>query len=208
MTDETSGEIPEWVTARGIVDRASGIERARASRQWLCDAAKEVLGRTSTIYDGHLLVMGLASRAVGLHDGVLHALETDNPFVAYTLLRSYAENAAAVLYATDHPTQLHRILGFGHSPPIKVGTITNYAERGSGRFGAFRRVYEDLSQFAHPMSRSIFASAKTTGDRMLRWRLDPAFKYDAGFLVACAHVVELTEANAHLLVEYADAQGW
>jgi hypothetical protein len=205
--DGATGEIPESVKARGIVDRATGIERARAARQWINDAAKDVLGRTDTIYDGHLLVMGLA-RAVGLHDGAIHALETDNPFVVFTLLRSYAENAAAVLYATDHPAQLHRILGFGDSPPIKVGTITNYAERGSGRFGAFRNVYSDLSGFAHPMSRSIFASLRPHGEDGLRWALEPAFKYDANFLVACALVIELAEANAHLLVEYADAQSW
>ncbi|WP_235852692.1 hypothetical protein [Mycobacterium interjectum] len=206
--DGFTGEIPELVKARGIVDRATGIEKARASRQWLFDAAKEALGRTDQFMDGHLLVMGLASRAVGLHDGAVHALETDNPFATYTLLRSYAENAAAVLYITDHPTQLHRILGLGDSHPVRVGTITNYAEQGSKRFGSFRSMYEGLSQFAHPMSRSIFASAKNTGDRTLQWRLDPAFKYDADLLVACNLVVELAEANAHLLVEYADAQGW
>ncbi|MEK0509068.1 hypothetical protein OSH37_12025 [Mycobacterium ulcerans] len=43
------------------------------------------------------------------------------------------ENAAAVLYAKDHPAQLHRILGFGRSRPVKVGTITNYAEQGTDR---------------------------------------------------------------------------
>ncbi|RFZ64785.1 hypothetical protein DE4576_03983 [Mycobacterium marinum] len=97
--DGSTGEPPEPVQARGIVDRATGIEKARASRQWLFDDAKEVLGRTNDmIYDGHLLVMGLASRAAGLHDGVVHALGADNPLVAYTLLRSYAQNAAAALY--------------------------------------------------------------------------------------------------------------
>lgn len=132
--DGSTGEPPEPVQARGIVDRATGIEKARASCQWLFDDAKEVLGRTNDmICDGHLLVMGLASRAAGLHDGAVHALGADNPLVAYTLLRSYVENAAAVLYAKDHPAQLHRILGFGRSWPVKVGTITNYAEQGAGR---------------------------------------------------------------------------
>jgi hypothetical protein len=37
--DADRREIPESVTARGIVDRATGIERARASRQWIQDAA-------------------------------------------------------------------------------------------------------------------------------------------------------------------------
>lgn len=205
--DGSMGEIPESVKARGIVDRGSGIERAHASRQWLYDAAKEALGRTDQLRNAHILVMGLASRAVGLHDGAVHALETDNPFATYTLLRSYAENAALILYATDKPDHLDRILGLGDAHPPSVGTIKNYAEQGSKRFGAFRAVYDDLSEFAHPASRSIFASAKST-ESGFRWQLKPAFKYDADFVVACNFVVELAEANAHLLVEYADAQGW
>ncbi|ABL05427.1 hypothetical protein MUL_5090 [Mycobacterium ulcerans Agy99] len=73
--DGSTGEPPEPVQARGIVDRATGIEKARASCQWLFDDAKEVLGRTNDmICGGHLLVMGLASRAAGLHDGAVHAL--------------------------------------------------------------------------------------------------------------------------------------
>ncbi|CDM76605.1 hypothetical protein MMARE11_24580 [Mycobacterium marinum E11] len=64
--DGSTGEPPESVKARGIVDRATGIEKARATRQWLFDAAKEVLGCTNDmIYDGHLLVMGLASPRPG-----------------------------------------------------------------------------------------------------------------------------------------------
>jgi hypothetical protein len=36
--DRATAEIPESVKARGIVDRATGIERASASCQWLQDA--------------------------------------------------------------------------------------------------------------------------------------------------------------------------
>ncbi|MDT5219153.1 MAG: hypothetical protein QOF15_1258, partial [Mycobacterium sp.] len=75
-------EIPESVAARDSTDRASGIENARASRQRLVDAARYALRRAGSddLYDGHILVMGLASRAAGLHDGAVNALETDNPF--------------------------------------------------------------------------------------------------------------------------------
>ena len=81
-----------------------------------------------------------------------------------TSVRSYAENAAAVLYAIDRPAQLDRALGLGDARPIKVGVITNYAEQGSKRFGSFRGMYGDLSEFSHPMSRSIFASTVPTDD--------------------------------------------
>lgn len=209
MSDARSEEIPAPVAARGITDRASGVERARASRQWLHDAATYALERGSRddLYDGHLLVMGLSSRAAGLHDGAVGALGANNPFATYTLLRAYAENAAALIYAIDKPNQLHRILGLDGSPPISVGILTNYSEQGSKRFGAFRAVYGDLSAFSHPMSRSIFASlAPTEGG--FEWQLHPKFKYDKDFLVACSLVVEMAEANSHLLREYADAQGW
>lgn len=206
--DRATAEIPESVTARGIVDRTTGIEHARASRQLLQKAAWNALNRTDQLQTSHFLVMGLATRAAGLHDGAVHALETDNPFTAYTTLRSYAENAAALLYAIDHPRQLDRILGMGNTNPIPVGRITRYAQQGSNRFGTFEGVYEDLSGFAHPMSRSIFASAKPDGDNGFKWSLEPAFKYDLDFMVTCSLVVEMAEANAHLLVEYADAQGW
>jgi hypothetical protein len=138
---EGAEQMPEWVRALGIQDRSTGIELARASRQRLQDAAQEALGRTAAFENGHILVMGLATRAAGLHDGIVHALQTDNPVGAYTLLRSYAENAAAVLYAIGHLNQLDRILGLGDSRPLKVRTITNYAEQGSKRFGAFQDVY-------------------------------------------------------------------
>ena len=178
----------EWVKARGIVDRATGIHCARASRQWLYDAAKEALGRTDQLENGHILVMGLATRAAGLHDGAVHALETNNPVVVYTLLRSYAENAAAVLYATEHPNQLRRVLGLGDAHPVKVGTITNYAEQGSKRFGAFQNIYRQLSGFAHPMSKSIFAST-TPSEAGVRWRLRPGVqvrrRFPRGLRLGC-----------------------
>src|SRR5271163_4245768 len=72
--DRAAAEIPESVKARGIVDRATGIERARASRQWLQDAAWNALKRTDQLQTSHFLIMGLATRAAGLHDGAVHAL--------------------------------------------------------------------------------------------------------------------------------------
>jgi hypothetical protein len=44
-----------------------------------------------------VLLSGLVTRGIGLHNAAVAALEADNPFAAFTLIRSYAENAAAVL---------------------------------------------------------------------------------------------------------------
>jgi len=74
--DRAAAEIPESVKARGIVDRATGIERARASRQWLQDAAWNALKRTDQLQTSHFLIMGLATRAAGLHDGACQTSPT------------------------------------------------------------------------------------------------------------------------------------
>ncbi|MEV6364898.1 hypothetical protein [Nocardia asteroides] len=201
------GQVPGWIEELGIVDRGTGITCARNSRQLLENAAKQVIGRTGEMTTGHILLMGLATRTTGLHDGAVHALETDDPGVAFTLLRAYAENAAALLYAADHPNKVSRMLGLDGTNPIKVGTLTNHAQQGSERFGAFREIYEQLSGFAHPMSKSIFASTMPT-ENGFEWTLQPVFKSDYDFVVASAWVVELAVANAHLFYEFADSQGW
>jgi hypothetical protein len=54
--------------------------------------------------------------------------KADNPFAAFTLIRWYAENAVAVLYAKDYPHKVVRLLGLNaHQMP--VGRLTAHAER-------------------------------------------------------------------------------
>ena len=56
----------------------------------------------------HLVFSGFLARAQGFHEGAVAAIAADNPYAAFTLLRAYAENAAAILYVKDHPAQLER----------------------------------------------------------------------------------------------------
>jgi hypothetical protein len=207
VADENAppGAVPAWVQALGIVDRPTGIEKARASRQWLLDAATNAFGRGQPWTTAVVLLSGLVTRGIGLHDAAIAALDADNPFAAFTVIRSYAENAAAVLYAADHPNKVDRMLGLeGH--PLSAGKLTAHANR-SQRFGGFKDVYSGLSEYAHPLSKSITASMEVNGNKF-RWSSTPAFRPGNDFLMACAWIVELTEANAHLIVEFADSQGW
>jgi hypothetical protein len=207
---------PTWVSDLGILDRSTGIEKARVSGQWLQDAAQNALIRGTDqttgeipLTTGHMVLMGLATRAIGLHDASVSALENDNPFAAFTLIRAYAENAAWVVYAIEHPKKVDKLLGL-HGTPRSPGTVTNYVKQGKGRkrFGAFREVYSELSEYAHPMSKSILASTRTQGENGFHWSSIPAFKSDGDFLTASAWIVEFAEANAHLFAEFADSQGW
>ena len=71
------------------------------------------------------------------------------------------------------------------------------------RFAAFKPIYAQLSDYAHPASRSMLTSFEVQGEsRILRWRSAPAFRSEHDSMVACGWVVDLAEATAHLLVEY------
>lgn len=206
MSDETSqNPVPAWISDLGIVDRPTGIEKARASRQRLLDAAQNAFEREQDGTTAVVLLSGLVTRAIGLHDAAVVALGADNPFAAFTLVRAYAENAAAILYATDHPNRIGRLLGLDH--PLSIGKLTAHANQ-SQRFGAFKHIYSELSEYAHPLSKSITASIINVEGNHFQWSSSPAFRPGNDFLVASAWIVELAEANAHLIVEFADAQSW
>jgi hypothetical protein len=126
-------------------------------------------------------------------------IEAENPHAAFTLLRAYAENTAAILYAKDHPNRVDHFWDTeGHG--VKIGTITNYADK---RFEGFKGIYDQLSKFAHPQALGVLASASITDDYTLRWSSAPHFKRPEDQLTAYAWVVELAEGSRHLLYEFA-----
>jgi hypothetical protein len=167
-----------------------------------------VLGSGEVVYTTEVVVFsGLLARAHGLHEGAVTAIEADNPYAAFTLLRAYAENAAAILYLKDHPKTLDRFWRRDNNmPSVPIGKITNYAER---RFGGFKPIYSQLSEYAHPASRSVLASHRIADDsrRVVEWTSSPAFRSESDLLVAWSWVVELAEATSHLLAEYSDTWG-
>jgi hypothetical protein len=205
LSDEDQKPVPAWVQDHGIIDRPTGVSEAHASRQWLIGAANNVLGRGQGFSTAVVLVGGLVTRGIGLHEAAVAALETDNPFAAFTLIRSYAENAAAVLYAIDHPNKVERVLGLGGNQ-IAVGKLTAHANK-SPRISGFKVIYSELSHYAHPGSKSISASM-AVNDNKFQWSGTPAFRPGNDFLMACAWIVELARANSDLIVEFAESQGW
>lgn len=203
--DDTPKPVPAWVEAHGITNRDTGIAAARASRQPLIAAAANAFDRGQGFSTAVALLGGLVTRGIGLHDGAVASLEADNPFAAFTLIRSLAENAAAILYVTDHPATVDRMLGLdGH--PLPVGRLTAHATQ-SSRFGGFKDVYSELSHYAHPGAKGFSASISINGNSF-RWSGAPAFRPGNDFLMACAWIVELAGANSHLIIEFADSQSW
>jgi hypothetical protein len=205
VNDAPTGDTSDWIAKLGIVDRATGHATATAARERLIAAGRKVLGLTARSWTTELFVFsGLLARAQGLHEGSVAAIGADNPFAAFPLLRSYAENAAAVLYVTDNPGQLDRFWRDRDGPGVKVGRLTNHADT---RFAGFRHIYAELSRYAHPMALSLLASMRLEEPDQFVWSSSPSFRSESDALTAYAWTVELSEANSHLLVEYGDAFG-
>lgn len=130
-------------------------------------------------------------------------IDEENPHAAFTLLRAYAENAAARLYAKDHPNLLaHFSDTEGHG--IQIGRIINHSRT---RFAGFKGIYDQLSKFAHPQALGLLASSSITADNTLRWSSSPDFRTPEDRLVAYAWLVELAETTRHLLFEFAQEYG-
>lgn len=209
MNDQPAGgdaEVPAWVRELGITDRVTGLDRAHASWDMLHAAGVQGLSglRPGAGYTaGHVVFSGFLARAQGLHEGTVAAIRAGNPYATFTLLRGYAETAAAVLYVKDHPAQLEKCLPGPHGPSVKVRKITNHAE---SRLGGFKGTYSQLSKYAHPIALTFPAPSQAAGGVIERASA-PVFKAEHDAITACAWVVELAEATSYLLVDFAAQHG-
>lgn len=98
----------ELLAKYGVGDEASGRAKAEQAREYLLIVAESVLCEGDITMD-HLIVAGMVARAQSLHEAALHAINSDNPHAAFTLLRAYVEQCAATLYLTDHPDKAERL---------------------------------------------------------------------------------------------------
>jgi len=189
----------QWIEDLGIHDAASGVAAARAARERILEPARRVLGTSQELTPRLLLFSGFVARAQCLHEAATQMIEAENPHSAFTLLRPYAENAAAILYAKDHPNRVDDFWNTG-GHGVKIGAITNHAVT---RLEKFKDIYGELSKFAHPQAAGLLASSSISEDFKLSWRSAPHFQKPEDQITAYAWVVELAEASRHLLYEFA-----
>jgi hypothetical protein len=191
----------EWLESLGVRDAPSGLAVARAARDRILEPARRVLESTTDFTLLIIVFQGFVARAQCLHEGSVQMTEAGNSHAAFTLLRAYAENAAAILYAKDHPNTVgHWSNPEGHGIPI--GKITNHAAK---RFVGFKGIYDQLSRFAHPHATGVLASSgiKDLEETTMEWSSAPHFKTLQDQLIAYAWAIELAEASRHLLYEFA-----
>lgn len=188
-----------WIEALGVLDAVTGSAAARAAREQVLEPARRVLGSSTEISVRLMVFQGFVARAQALHESAAQMIEAENPHASFTLLRAYAENAAGILYAKDHPGRVeHFIDTEGHG--IGIGQITNHARK---RFGGFKDRYRQLSEYAHPQALGLVVSTSVEGDR-LSWSSVPHFRRAEDQLLAFAWIIELAQATRRLLYEFAE----
>lgn len=182
---------------RGIIDRASGLEAAELARKALISVAGEALSSNQDLTMMKMTLLSLFTRAQAFHEGALAMVRADNPFGTFTLIRSYAENAAMLVWLLEKPNDIESILpGADRTRRIRVGRLTDKAV---GRLAGFKPIYEQLSNFAHPGEATALSGWHAGDvDRQVSWMSAPAFKNDDDLKMACYWLVELAEANGHL----------
>lgn len=203
--EQDADEETDLLAKHGVEDEASGRANAEQAREYLLIVATSVVQEGAITMD-HLIVAGMVARAQSLHEAALDAINSDNPHAAFTLLRAYIEQCAAALYLTDHPDKAERLWNDLEGHGVPIGRITNYADR-SGRFRYFRRVYDQLSKYAHPSSISHFAGMRIAEGNHFTFQTAPRFKRDDEKLVAYAWLIEFAYITHVFLFEYAESRG-
>ena len=196
--------LPAWIEERGITDRPTGQKQARVSLDALISTGRKILETNVEYRVEHLVFSGFLARAQGFHEGTVAAIDADNPYAAFTLLRAYAENTAAILYVKDHPAELNRFWRDIHRLDVPINEIISYAMT---RFRGFKGIYSELGKYAHPHALSLLASSRVIEGRIVQWSSVPKFKSDHDTIMACVWVVELAESTSHLLREFATQFG-
>lgn len=203
MTDPIELDDPDWPAVLGIVDVASGQERADEARELILAAARTVM-RSGEITEMHLVFWGMVTRLLSFHEAAVSACVATNPHAAYTLIRANAEQCAALTYAIDHPDKAERLWRDPQGHGVPIGRMTSHAGR-SGRMINFLPLYDQLSKYAHPSQIAHYAGMRPDDDDdgAFTWQSAPRFKSDDEVLAAYGWIFELAEAGAELLVEFA-----
>jgi hypothetical protein len=200
-----SGPEAGWIADLGISDRPSGHAAATGAHQWLVNTGEEVHAHAPATWTMEWMVFsGLLTRAYGCHRGALAAADADNPYAAFPVLRSYAENAAVLLWCRDKHASLTGTWFYPSGALTDIGKLVAHAER---THPGFRQMYAELSKYAHPGAASIMVSTRNVSGTRFDWHDQPRFGSESDALVAYAWCVRLAEINAVAMLEFAQALG-
>lgn len=129
---------------------------------------------STDLTSGLIAYFGFLERAQAFHEGVVAMIEAGNPLAAATLLRSFAENTAAVYYIDEHPQQVEK-LELGAKQGLAIGKVVAAAEKS---LPGFKSIYAQLSSMAHPSGAGSFHTMRVADDdeRIVTWQSAPTFR--------------------------------
>lgn len=123
-----------YLHSHGIRDLESGIAVAETKFRSFRDGVADGIGRSPEITSIRMGLLSMVTRAQGYHGASIAAVREDNPYAAFTLVRCFAENAAALLWMMEKPGDLRRIsLLAEESERFAVGRLISDSEQASTR---------------------------------------------------------------------------
>ncbi len=200
------------VTRLGALDDA--LDTVSAMAKDYDHIALRVLGvetDVNTLAPAGLFFLSMIPRIRGLHDGAVRETRAENPHGAFTLLRTWAEDCALVLYVTDKPVYIERLQRKRKDLHRKRIQSRQLIEHVSGRITGLDVVYAELSEMSHFGSAAFWNAFRLDEDsdsdpsRSFGWTSFPRFKDEQQALIACGWIWELAEVSRHVLQEFAEA---
>lgn len=184
----------DYPAARGIHTAEDGERLAAKALEHLLGALQDTGQAGMDLTLGTFAMWNFMTRAQGFHEAAADAIRSDNPFAAFTLLRAYAENAAALIWLHRFPERLDAfVMTAEREDRVSVGKLTNEAKR---QYPTFGLLYEQLSSYAHPThAGGLSGSSDVTDDGQFTWRSRGRFRSDEERRLAWLWIVELAEVT-------------
>ena len=190
MAETNSESTPK---SRGLTDRTTAIAEARRYGRSSLDLVTEFIPGDMT--KSTLALMALIERWQAFHLGSIDAIEASNPLAAMTLIRSYAENAAAILWIWERPADLSKLFIGAERDKFAIGRLVANAQKHAP---GFSELYQQLSDAAHPSGAGAYQSIRLDPENVgsFGWTSHPRFRDEQDALWALLWVIEICEIHA------------
>lgn len=151
----------------------------------------------------------MISRTQGLHEAVAREIRQKNPYAVFPLLRALVEAVALVNYVVDHPayvdvlTSRPRERKAGGQKRKSIQSLIDYMKEEAP---GLKTVYAELSEATHFGAVAMWTphAISEADEESLRttWSSHPRWRSEEEGLIACAQLLELSDAMVFLLEEF------
>jgi hypothetical protein len=191
-------DLSQFVDASAAVAAAQREKGFDESARPVLEAVIAAGGEMTLLYS---FFTSAVTRARGLHEAILREVEAENPHAVFPLIRQFAEVVAVVYYVADRPSYVRALAERPrdrrpNDPARKTvqALIGHMDKHYSDQFGL---VYQELCEIAHFGAVAMWASHHLTDDRTVTWTSYPRWRRPEDPLIACAYLLELSEAIEH-----------